>query len=88
MRRALKIISPPSDDVKGIPAIQRSEDGSRVAFSEQRTAYPPKAGSSLSTLNELVLSISHYLNSPLTILLGKVEIISETVEKLKSPKRI
>ena len=80
MKQALKIISPQSDGDKEISAIKKSEPESRNAFSEQRTAYPPKAESCLGTLNELVLTISHYLNSPLTILLGKVEILSETVE--------
>jgi signal transduction histidine kinase len=72
MKQTLKIISPPSDNGEGISAIRKRERESKIAFSEQRTAYPPKAGSSLT--------ISHYLNSPLTILLGKVEILTETVE--------
>jgi signal transduction histidine kinase len=80
MKQTLKIISPPSENGKGISAIRKRERESKIALSEQRTAYPPKAGSSLGTLNELVLTISHYLNSPLTILLGKVEILTETVE--------
>jgi signal transduction histidine kinase len=80
MKQTLKIISPPSDNGEGISAIRKRERESKIAFSEQRPAYPPKAGSGVDTLNELVLTISHYLNSPLTILLGKVEILSETVE--------
>jgi len=80
MKQALKIISPQSDCTKEISAIRKSEHESKNAFSEQETAYPLKVESCLGTLNELVLTISHYLNSPLTILLGKVEILSETVE--------
>ncbi|MFH1514007.1 MAG: histidine kinase dimerization/phospho-acceptor domain-containing protein [bacterium] len=86
MKQALKIISPQSDDIKKISAIRKSEHESKNAFSEQRTAYTAKTESCLGTLNELVLTISHYLNSPLTILLGKVEILSETVENGKISK--
>ena len=80
MKQALKIISPQSDDSREISVTRRSEHASKNAFTEQRTAYPVKAESCLGTLNELVITISHYLNSPLTILLGKVEILSETIE--------
>jgi len=80
MKQALKIISPQSDDTMEISVTRKREHESKNAFTEQRTAYPVKAESCLGTLNELVITISHYLNSPLTILLGKVEILSETIE--------
>jgi len=86
MKQALKIISPQSDGTKEMSTIKKSEHESKNAFSEQRTAYPVRAESCLGTLNELVLTISHYLNSPLTILLGKVEILSETVENREISK--
>jgi signal transduction histidine kinase len=86
MKQTLKIILPQSDDIKEISAIRKSEHESKNAFSEQRTAHTVKTESCLGTLNELVLTISHYLNSPLTILLGKVEILSETVENGKISK--
>jgi signal transduction histidine kinase len=34
----------------------------------------------LETMNKLMLTISHYLSNPLTILLGKVELLSEATE--------
>lgn len=34
----------------------------------------------LATRNELMLTISHYLSNPLTVLLGKVELLSEATE--------
>jgi signal transduction histidine kinase len=34
----------------------------------------------LETINKLMLTISHYLNNPLTILLGKVELLTEATE--------
>ena len=42
--------------------------------------------STLSTINELVRTISHYLNTPLTVLLGKVELLSEATENGGMPK--
>jgi signal transduction histidine kinase len=86
MKQALKIISPQSDGNQEISAIRKEEREPRNAFSEQKTAYPPQAEPCPGTLNELVLTISHYLNSPLTILLGKVEILSETIENGKMSK--
>jgi signal transduction histidine kinase len=86
MKQALKIISPQVDGTREISAIRKREYESKNAFSEQGIAYPPKAESCLGTLNELVLTISHYLNSPLTILLGKVEILSETIENREISK--
>ena len=80
MKQTLKIISSAKDFPKDDSVPRKSEHASRNAFFGQRTAYPVKTESHLGPLHELVLTISHYLNSPLTILLGKVEILSETVE--------
>jgi signal transduction histidine kinase len=34
----------------------------------------------LETINRLMLTISHYLSNPLTVLLGRVELVSEAIE--------
>ncbi|MCK4224458.1 MAG: HAMP domain-containing histidine kinase [candidate division Zixibacteria bacterium] len=34
----------------------------------------------MNTINELVFTISHYLNSPLTVLLGRIELLSQINE--------
>jgi signal transduction histidine kinase len=34
----------------------------------------------LETINKLMVTISHYLNNPLTVLLGRVELLSEATE--------
>ncbi len=80
MKQALKIISPQSDSAEIESSQKKRGHELKNAFSEQRTAHLDKTESSLSTLNELVLTISHYLNSPLTVLLGKVELLSEAIE--------
>jgi len=62
------------------------ELGSTNALSEQRTAHMQKTQSTLDTVNELVLTISHHLNSPLTVLLGKVELLSQVNENSEVSK--
>lgn len=52
----------------------------RNALSGQGTAHIERKQSTLNTINELVFTISHYLNSPLTVLLGKVELLSQVNE--------
>ncbi len=50
------------------------------ALSGQGTAHIEKKQSTLNTINELVFTISHYLNSPLTVLLGRIELLSQINE--------
>lgn len=80
MRQTLKIICPPSGFTENESIRKKNGRELKNAFSEQRNAHLNKTGSGRNTQNELVLTISHYLNSPLTILLGKVELLSEAVE--------
>jgi len=92
MKRALKIVSRSHgssgkstrsirENMVGVKSsILDSELASANALSVQGTARMEKKQSTLSTINELVLTISHYLNSPLTVLLGKVELLSQVNE--------
>jgi signal transduction histidine kinase len=80
MKQALKIIAWKSNRNGMISTQPMGKPELENAFSEQRTAHLEKNQTSLKTLNELVLTISHYLNSPLTILLGKVDLLSEALE--------
>ena len=80
MRQALKIICPPSGFTENGSIRKKNGRELKNAFSEQRNAHLNKTGSNRDTQNELVLTISHYLNSPLTVLLGKVEILSEAID--------
>ena len=57
-----------------------SELASTNALSAQGSAHIKRRQSTLNTINELVLTISHYLNNPLTVLLGKVELLSQVNE--------
>jgi signal transduction histidine kinase len=61
--------------------------GRRQARREQTPKEEKKARSlclekriALETMNKLMLTISHYLSNPLTVLLGKVELLSEATE--------
>jgi signal transduction histidine kinase len=61
--------------------------GRRQARREQTAKEEKKARSlcfekriALETMNKLMLTISHYLSNPLTVLLGKVELLSEATE--------
>lgn len=80
MKRALKIVSRKTNIV-GIKSIRlKSELVSTNALSEQGTAHIEEKQLTLNIVNELVLTLSHYLNSPLTVLLGKVELLYEATE--------
>ncbi len=80
MKQSLKIISPHSDFIGVGSAPRKSGHELKNAFSEQRTAHLKRNDPGLNTMNEVALTISHYLNSPLTVLLGKVELMSEAME--------
>ncbi|MCJ7577214.1 MAG: hypothetical protein MUO91_02055 [candidate division Zixibacteria bacterium] len=47
---------------------------------ERTRSEEKKEGIALETMNKLMLTISHYLSNPLTVLLGKVELLSEATE--------
>jgi len=92
MKRALKIVSRSygscgksagsvGQDVVGIKSGKLGNElVGRNALSGQETAHIETKQSTLNTINELVLTISHYLNNPLTVLLGKVELLSQVNE--------
>ena len=80
MKRALKIVSRKTNVVGAKSVGLKSEIVSANALSEQGTAHIEKKRLTLDIVNELVLTLSHYLNSPLTVLLGKVDLLSEATE--------
>jgi len=80
MKRYLKVVS------RKQSAAGQELGSSRRCFvseqlpDEQHIAQIEKAGVTAGTLNELARTISHYLNSPLTVLLGKVEVLARMNE--------
>ena len=86
MKRALKIVSRKSAESIGPDMVgaksgrRRNELVRKNVVSEQELAYIERNQATLNTINELVRTISHYLNSPLTVLLGKVELLSQLNE--------
>jgi signal transduction histidine kinase len=80
MKRSLKIVSQKQHMVRVESAKIKNGLASANAFSEQGIAHIEKKQPISNTTNELVLTISHYLNSPLTVLLGKVELLSHINE--------
>lgn len=80
MKRTLKIVARKQNMVRIKSAKVTNKLTPTNAFSEQRPAQIENPQSTLNTINELVLTISHYLNSPLTVLLGKVELLSRINE--------
>jgi signal transduction histidine kinase len=77
MKRTLKMVSNKQTMVGGKSARLEGELASGDALSEQRIAHTKGNQTTLNTINELVRTISHYLNTPLTVLLGKVELMSQ-----------
>ncbi|MFQ6002511.1 MAG: histidine kinase dimerization/phospho-acceptor domain-containing protein [Candidatus Zixiibacteriota bacterium] len=51
-----------------------------------RREQTPKERIALKTINKLMLTVSHYLSNPLTVLLGRVELLSEATENGGMPK--
>jgi signal transduction histidine kinase len=80
MKRSLKMISPAQESSKQQLGESRKKFISRNVISEQEIAQIEKNQSTLNTLNELARTISHYLNSPLTVLLGKVDLLAQMNE--------
>jgi signal transduction histidine kinase len=95
MRRTLKIVTRKSTGVShvvhatgsegpGEPRVKawkREEEHAEAGtLASQSGVHKEKRELILNTINELVLTISHYLNTPLTVLLGKVELLSEATE--------
>lgn len=54
--------------------------GQKSTRREQTRREEKKDRITLETINKLMLTISHYLNNPLTIILGKVELLTEATE--------
>jgi signal transduction histidine kinase len=80
MKRSLKMVSPAQKDFRQQPGESKKKIISRIVISEQEIAQNEKNQSTLTTLNELTRTISHYLNTPLTVLLGKVELLAKMNE--------
>jgi signal transduction histidine kinase len=80
MKRVLKIVS----HKQGEPKVKSWKLGEgppqATGFASRSILQEEKNELILNTINELVLTISHYLNTPLTVLLGKVELLSEATE--------
>ena len=62
----------------------RSRLGLRAATCKAQTEQPSaeikKEKIALETINRLMVTVSHYLSNPLTVLLGRVELLSEATE--------
>ena len=80
MKRTLKIVARKQNMIGIKSAKQTGRLASTNALSEQEIAQVEKSESTLNTINELARTISHYLNTPLTVLLGKVELLSQVGE--------
>jgi signal transduction histidine kinase len=80
MKRALKIVSRKTNIVGIKPIRLKSGFATTNALSEHGTAHIEKQQLTLDVVNQLVLTLSHYLNNPLTVLLGKVDLLSEATE--------
>jgi signal transduction histidine kinase len=80
MKRTLKIVSRKQSMVGGNPRGSIEEAGFGDAPSKQRIAHIRQSQSTVNTINELARTISHYLNTPLTVLLGKVDLLLEVTE--------
>ena len=80
MKRALKIVSRKKNVVGERPNRLTEDPGLTDALSEQQIAHVGQNQATLNTINELARTISHYLNTPLTVLLGKVDLLLEVAE--------
>ena len=80
-REAVFDLSPPFG-LSSTPRSLRLEEnlGRRRARREQTRKEEKKERIALETINKLMLTISHYLSNPLTILLGRVDLLSEATE--------
>lgn len=85
--RITKKISPFSLDTLGIRQARLDLSPSFGLSSRQKRARRDQARggkkeeeTALETINKLMVTISHYLSNPLTVLLGRVELLSEATE--------
>jgi len=76
MKRCLKMVSPKRNPVEQKGGSTGRDSLQDELHPEQGIAQIEKARSTVGALNELTRTISHYLNSPLTVLLGKVELLA------------
>ncbi len=54
--------------------------GTGEARRERASGEAEKERIALETINQLMVTVSHYLSNPLTVLLGRVELLSEATE--------
>ena len=80
MKRTLKIVSRKKHMVGEGSGVSTEQAGSSSALSEQQIAHIGQSRSTVNTINELARTISHYINTPLTVLLGKVDLVLEATE--------
>lgn len=80
MKRSLKVVSRRQQMVGAKRRMQVEEPTRGDVLSEQEIAQIGKKQSTLTALNELARTVSHHLNSPLTVLLGRVELLSKINE--------
>jgi K+-sensing histidine kinase KdpD len=81
MKRSLKVIARKQNVIGERAGETRRNRVSGDVQPEQHIAQIEKKQSTVSAMNELARTISHYLNSPLTVLLGKVELLSRVNEE-------
>ena len=80
MKRSLKVVSRKQQMVGAKQRMGVEEPSPGGVLSKQEIAQIGKRQSTLSALNELARTFSHHLNSPLTVLLGRVELLSKINE--------
>jgi signal transduction histidine kinase len=76
MKRSLKMVSPERNPVEQQECSAGGHFPAGELSHEQEVAQIEKPRSTVCALNELTRTISHYLNNPLTVLLGKVELLA------------
>lgn len=77
MKRSLKVVSRKQNVAAEQAVVMRRNPPPGELQPEQEIAQIEKKQSRASALNELACTISHYLNNPLTVLLGKVELLAQ-----------
>jgi signal transduction histidine kinase len=75
MKRSLKVVYRKHDAIREEARVPTRDPVPGEIQAEQEIAQIEKKQSTISALNELARTISHYLNNPLTVLLGKVELL-------------
>ncbi len=77
MKRSLKVVCRKQDAIGEEAGVTTRDLVPGEIQAEQEIAQIEKRQSTISALNELTRTISHYLNNPLTVLLGKVELLAQ-----------